>query len=172
MPDHNDKYEPTDGHYANHCAHLIDEESRNPLGDRRLLFSRLLLDWAAGNADNHLKNHSMLWNDSWSEKTLAPLYDITCTTIYPNVDREMGVSFGRSRHIDTVTRNDVLATARACGVGQKFANNELDELLETFIPALEGAIEHLCAQGFKQAANTGEAIKEGFIERRGYLKRN
>ncbi len=170
LPDHFDKYEPTDGHYANHCAWILDEESRNPFGDRRLLFSRLLFDWAIGNADNHLKNHSMLWSKDWSSREMSPLYDITCTTIYPELDREMGVSFGRSRRIDDVTHDDILATARSCGVGTKFANNELEELLETFPNALEKATETIGEEGFPQAEDLGKRIETSFKERRGLLR--
>lgn len=169
FPSFADKYEPTDGGYANHCARLINEESQNPFGDRRLLFSRLLFDWAIGNADNHLKNHSMLWSEDWQSREVAPLYDVTCTTIYPEVDREMGVSFGRSRRIDDVTRADVLATAQACGVGEEFACNELVNMLETFSVALRKATAAVCNQGFPRAEDVGRRIAESFQERRGLL---
>lgn len=161
-----DKYEPTDGNYANHCAWLIGEESSNPFGDRMMLFSRLLVDWALGNADNHLKNHSMLWSEDWSSRMLSPLYDLTCTTVYPEIDREMGVSFGGSRRIDCVVRADVLRTARACGVGEKRGGMELDSLLEDFPSALDCAISGIAAEGFPEAENIGEKIMEGFLARR------
>lgn len=169
LPDFTDKYEPTDGNYANHCAWVVNEGSGNPFGDRRLLFSRLLFDWAVGNADNHLKNHSMLWSEDWFSREMSPLYDVTCTTIYPEIDREMGVSFGRSRRIDDVTREDILATARSCGVGIGFANDELEELLEKFPGALQRAIEAVCEQGFPEAEDVGLRIAESFMQRRRLL---
>lgn len=169
LPDFFDKYEPSDGNYAHHCAWVINERSQNPVGDKRFLFSRLLFDWAIGNADNHLKNHSMLWREDWSAQELAPLYDITCTTIYTELDREMGVSFGRSRRIDDVTYEDVMTTARLCGVGERFATAELQNLLEEFPTVLERAVAAISAQGFSEAESIGERIKDSFIERRGVL---
>lgn len=171
LPEFFSKYEPTDGNYAHHCARVIGETSQNPSGDRRFFFSRLLFDWAIGNADNHLKNHSMLWNEDWSARELSPLYDLTCTTIYPELDKEMGVSFGRSRRIDTVTREDIVATARMCGVGGKFPMREFDNLLEEFPVALDNAISVICDLGFPQAEIVGEQIKESFIQRRDMLDR-
>lgn len=170
LPDYFDKYEPTDGNYANHCARVVNEGSRNPFGDRRLLFSRLLLDWAMGNADNHLKNHSMLWSEDWSSRELSPLYDLTCTTVYPELDREMGVSFGGSRRIDDVRAEDIVATARSCGVGARFARDELEELLEVFPSVLCMAAEAVAEEGFPRAADVGRQIEEGFLERRDALR--
>lgn len=166
MPLFSNKYEPTDGHYANRCARLISEECANPFGDKMMLFSRLLLDWAVGNADNHLKNHSILWSDDWSSKTLSPLYDITCTTVYPGLDKEMGVSFGGSRRVDEVTRTEIAATAKSCGVGEKHALAELDEIIERFPHALRLATDEICAQGFDVAEQIGAKISDSFYVRK------
>lgn len=166
LPEFFDKYEPTDGNYAHHCARVINARSQNPVGDKRFLFSRLLFDWAIGNVDNHLKNHSMLWNEDWSVQELSPLYDVTCTTIYTELAKEMGVSFGRSRRIDEVTREDIMSTAKLCGVGEKFAIIELQSLLEEFPAALEKAVAAIGEQGFTQAESIGERIEASFIERR------
>ena len=171
LPYLRDKYEPTDGNYANQCVALIQSESKNPFGDKQLFLSRLMFDWAIGNADNHLKNHSMLWSADWLSKEVSPLYDITCTVIYPGLDKEMGVSFGRSRRIDEVTRDDVLVTARSCGTSAKLAENELDELMETFPGALQGAVESVCGRGFSQAEELGRRIEMSFLDRREHMLR-
>ena len=165
-PGCNQKYEPTGGHYANRCAATIESTSSNPYGDRAMFFDRLLFDWAIGNADNHLKNHSMLWDQSWSHCTLSPLYDITCTTLYPGLDYEMGVSFGKSRRIDCVGTADVLATAKECGIGGSQASRMLAETLDSFPTALDTAIQEVCALGFDQADEIGQLIKASFLERR------
>ena len=93
------KYEPTEGNYLNKMAYLVARESSDAFGDRIALFDSVLLDWALGNCDNHLKNRSLLWSSDWMSKGLSPLYDITCTTFYPEMDREMGVSLCASRKI-------------------------------------------------------------------------
>ena len=170
LPYLRDKYEPTDGNYANHCASLINDESTNPFGDKQLFVLRLMFDWAVGNADNHLKNHSLLWSADWGKKELSPLYDVTCTTIYPGIYKEMGVSFGGSRRIDEVTRTEILSMARRCGANVKLVESELDELLETFPRALRSAVEGICNLGFFQAEELGRQIEAGFMERRAKIE--
>ena len=59
--------------------------------------------------NNHLKNWSLVWDESWKQVRLAPLYDVLCTTVYPSLVREMGVSFGGSRKIDDVTRGSAMS---------------------------------------------------------------
>lgn len=81
----------------------------------------------------------------------------------------MGVSFGRSRRIDNVTREDIMTIARLCGVGEKFAGAELQTLLEEFPTVLEKAVMSIVEQGFPQAESLGERIRDSFIERRGRL---
>ena len=112
----------------------------------------------------------MLWSEDWSSRELSPLYDLTCTTVYPELDREMGVSFGGSRRIDNVRMEDVVATARSCGVGARYARDELEELIEAFPAALRGAAVAVAEEGFPQAVDVGGRIEEGFLGRRDSLR--
>ena len=93
------------------------------------------------------------------EKSLAPLYDVTSTTVYPEVDREMGVSFGGSRRVDQVTRSEVAATAKACGVGEKRGLMELDETIEGSRCSPGLCRSHLRSRGFELAEEMGDRIK-------------
>ena len=163
------KYEPTLGNYVGKCGEVIAHESSNPFGDRVLEFSRILLDWAIGNCDNHLKNHSILWSSDWSSKALSPLYDITCTTIYPELDREMGVSLCASRKIDDVTLTDILSSAKSIGIPEKIAKGELEELLDTFLSALNVAENDIASQGFNEVSALAKHIESDFIKRRNKL---
>lgn len=159
------KYEPTDGHYISRISAHIARESSNPFGDRALLFSRLLFDWAVGNCDNHLKNHSLLWDEGWGSCELSPLYDVTCTTFYENLDREMGVSLCPSRRIDDVTLDDLLKSAGEAGVPKDVALGEIRGLGEKFLPALRSSCEELLADGFDAARMIAEHIRTGFEQR-------
>lgn len=80
------KYEPTRGNYLNRCGNVIARSSSNPFGDRADFLQRIYLDYFLGNCDNHLKNHSRLWSEDFAERSLAPVYDLTCTTVYPLLD--------------------------------------------------------------------------------------
>ncbi|MFR7670440.1 MAG: HipA domain-containing protein [Collinsella sp.] len=57
--------------------------STNQMEDRFLVGYNQLFDYAVGNCDNHLKNWSLVWDESWKQVRLAPLYDVLCTTVYP-----------------------------------------------------------------------------------------
>ena len=159
------KYEPTDENYVGRCASVINAQSSNPFGDRAMFFSSILFDWACGNCDNHLKNHSLLWSADWASKQLSPLYDITCTTIYPGLDREMGVSLCASRRIDDVVLEDILAVAKRAGVPEKLAKSELEELGDSFIDAVRLAERDILEQGFDAVTDIAEHIVCDFERR-------
>lgn len=153
------KYEPTDGHYASLIANSIEGVSANPFGDRVFLFRRLLFDWLIGNCDNHLKNHSFVWSADWAQRELAPLYDVTCTTFYPSLDREMGVSLCESRRIDDVTASDVGELAKAIGVPRKIASMEAAELQAGFSAALDSAECAIADEGFPIVCDIASHIR-------------
>lgn len=81
-------------------------------------------------------------------------------------------SLGRAFHadIDDVRMEDVVATARSCGVGARYARDELEELIEAFPAALRGAAVAVAEEGFPQAADVGGRIEEGFLGRRDSLR--
>lgn len=154
------KYEPTDGHYPSLVADAIQKISSNPFGDRVFFFGRLLFDWLIGNCDNHLKNHSFVWSSDWSKRELSPLYDITCTTFYPQFDKEMGISLCESRRIDDVTIEDLGNVAHAVGVPDKIASREANELAQGFRTALQEAEKGIVAEGFPVVSEIASHIRE------------
>ena len=157
MPDM--KYEPTGGNYVNRCGSIIARASSNPFGDRAFFLQALYFDYLIGNCDNHLKNHAVCWNESWDACELSPLYDITCTTIYPNIDREMGVSLCASRRIDEVAPEDIARTSQAIGVPRKLGIDLYRELYATFPKALDSAANRLAHAGFEHVEHLIEHIK-------------
>lgn len=153
------KYEPTEGNYLNKMAYLVARESSDAFGDRIALFDSVLLDWALGNCDNHLKNRSLLWSSDWMSKGLSPLYDITCTTFYPEMDREMGVSLCASRKIHEISRGDIWTSAKSAGVPRRIAEELLEELADDFEPALSDAEKAIGDQGYIQVEEIADHIR-------------
>lgn len=152
------KYEPTDGCYPRLAASILQRTSSNPFGDRMMLFQTLVLDYLLGNCDNHLKNRSILWNESWGSRMLSPLYDLTCTTIYPQLDRQMGMALCDSRRIDDIRGEDVLQTASQIGVPEKLARSMYGGLAAEFGDAVEAAAAWLEGQGVSEAAAVADAL--------------
>lgn len=76
---------------------------------RRLVFSVLI-----GNGDMHLKNWSLIYPD---ERTpaLSPAYDFVSTTPYLPEDK-LGLSFGRSRSLSSITRDQIRRFADSAGL--------------------------------------------------------
>ena len=146
------KYEPTGGHYASRVAGVLQERSFMPSADRLAAFERLCFDYAIGNCDNHLKNRALLYDKQWGSARLAPVYDVMCTTVYPSIYREMGVSFGNeSRRIDDVSSRDVLQTAHVMGAFPTAVREIIANLVDELEHALGEEGVALEAQGFKEA---------------------
>lgn len=154
------KYEPTDGHYANSCSRLLSRASNNPFGDRVLFFESVLFDYLIGNCDNHLKNKSFLWDSHWQGREFSPLYDISCTTVYPELDREMGIGLSAARVIDSVTIASISETAKSAGLPEDMAINMLRNLQRKLPDALSEAIREIGQETSSDVAEMGNRILE------------
>lgn len=154
------KYEPTDGHYLALASRIIARASADAFGDKAMFFNRILLDYLLGNCDNHLKNHSLAWDANWTRQELAPLYDITCTTMYPTLDRSMGVSLCPIRRIDAVTGRDVREAAEQMGLAAAFGWEQYRALRDEFRSALPVVAREIAAQGFPEVEHVARFIAD------------
>ena len=84
---------------------------------------------------------------------LSPLYDITCTTVYPQIYLEMGVSLTSSRRICDVSEQDIERAGKAAGIPRTLARNFYQELLRNIVPALDAAEEAVASAGFATEAH-------------------
>lgn len=110
-------------------------------------------------------------NEAICMRTAAALgFDAAPCRLIPVAGQEPLLAVERFDRIDDVRMEDVVATARSCGVGAQFARDELEELMETFPEALRKAIEVVAEEGFPQAVDVGGRIEEGFLGRRDALR--
>lgn len=159
------KYEPTDASYLALMSSIARRSCSNSFGEAALLFEYTAFNYLVGNCDNHLKNHAILYSPDWAEREIAPLYDIVSTVEYPEIYREMGVSFGGSRRIDDVTRGMVAETARRCGIPERLAFDSLEETFGALVSAVELEATELAKEGYPRAEALGASIAEGAKER-------
>lgn len=74
----------------------------------------LILNYLTGNCDGHAKNFSILHQPRGA--TLAPLYDILSTAVYPGLDRDLGMAFGNSWSLEQINAADLPVAATDCGM--------------------------------------------------------
>lgn len=117
-------------------ADAISRESSERYGDRSYVFDMLAFDHLVGNCDNHLKNLSLTWSPDWARKAVSPPYDITCTTVYADLSRDMGMGIGRHRAIDEVEPTDFPLMAEQLGVGWRQARDSLAQIAEAVAPSM------------------------------------
>lgn len=163
------KYTPSDELVANYntsVADAISRESTERYGDRSYVFEVQVFNYLIGNCDNHLKNLSMTWQPDWSGKSVSPIYDITCTTIYEDLSRDMGLGIGRHRAIDEIDTADFNAFARQLGIGNPQARWSIAELAHAFEPALMSAARDLEEEyGVAAVALAEKMLEEGRARR-------
>ena len=159
------KYEPTEGNYLRRIATAASRYCDNAFGESQLLMEYTLFDYLIGNCDNHLKNYALLYGQNWLAKEASPLYDVVCTTIYPNLLTEMGVSLSPSRSIYGLTRSTLQETLASAGLPVRLGMKSFDSLCEDLPGAIEESRDHHCALDYPEAKRIGDLLLDGMLKR-------
>ncbi|MDO4798171.1 MAG: HipA domain-containing protein [Coriobacteriales bacterium] len=157
------KYTPSDeliDGYTTSVAAAISEESSERYGDRSYVFDIQVFDYLVGNCDNHLKNLSLTWSPDWQGKTVSPIYDVTCTTVYRDLSRDMGMGIGLHRAIDDVEPADFPLMARQLGVSWRQARESISAMADAVVPALMESAHQLEVE----CGVAAESVAEGLAQ--------
>ncbi len=95
------KYEQEGGPTLVQAVGLVRTSVAEPLRDVPRLLEWQTFNAAAGNADGHGKNLSILYDDAGAR--LAPFYDLVSTREYSSLDRLLAMSIGGRRNADELT---------------------------------------------------------------------
>ena len=115
-----------------------------------------------GNADLHGKNLSLLHRDDGTV-TLAPIYDVMCTTYYDGqqgwrqIDTELGLFIADKTDILTVTVDDLVAEAQTWGLQPAAVRNTVSALAAQVADAIDDTVDKL---GFDVPAELVERVRE------------
>uniref|UniRef100_UPI003AB5D442 HipA domain-containing protein n=1 Tax=Parafannyhessea umbonata TaxID=604330 RepID=UPI003AB5D442 len=153
------KYEAaTDDRYANMMVSLIAKASVNPFGERLQLLDYLTVNYLLGNCDGHLKNYSLV--ESLSDQTahLSPMYDVCSTTVYPELDRRMGISISPHGLIDTVTQSSTHELVRWVGLPDAIAIPQIRNAVMGVLPAIEASRDKITHMGFPRVSKVADKI--------------
>ncbi|EQD39455.1 HipA domain-containing protein, partial [mine drainage metagenome] len=61
------------------------------------LFERVVFSCWMRDGDAHLKNFGMLYEHPSAARRLAPIYDVVCTDVYPELDGKLALKFNKSK---------------------------------------------------------------------------
>ena len=87
---------------------------------------RLIFNFLAGNGDAHGKNFSVLYKDGVA--TLAPMYDVMSTTVYPEVGRRMAMKIDDEYAFKWITMGKFVRMAEKIGVSEQMMRREIAKI--------------------------------------------
>lgn len=109
------KYQQEGGAGLRQCFELVRAVSAAPAVDVLRLFDAVVFNFLIGNGDAHGKNFSLLHADGRTR--LAPLYDLVCTQVYPDLDTRLAMKIGHERDPERVSREDWRRCIAEAGLG-------------------------------------------------------
>lgn len=108
-----EKYEGSYEMIAKAVETFAGEDSVHQL---RKLFERVMLSCWLRDGDAHLKNFGMLYAHPAAARKLAPIYDVVCTDIYPELDGLMALKLSKSKTFPT--NKEIVAYGNRLGLSE------------------------------------------------------
>ena len=98
------------------------------------LFERVALSCKLRDGDAHLKNFGMVYDHPLAARKLAPVYDVVCTDIYPELDGKLALKLNKSKTFP------IRANLLAYGVRLGLSYSEAEKVLKR----LDDAFDQVC----------------------------
>ncbi|MDR1183971.1 MAG: HipA domain-containing protein, partial [Coriobacteriales bacterium] len=118
-----------------------------PLANMRSLLRLVLFNYLAGNCDAHAKNFSLLRRYDDGLLSVAPAYDLVCTTFYGDrLLRSMAMRIGRHSHIDRIDQEDFRLFADESGISSKVIADELYALHDSITENIGVVMEDVASE--------------------------
>lgn len=142
------KYQNEGGPSIKQCFDLIREVSSAPVIDLQRLLDAVIFNFLVGNHDAHGKNFSFLreHHTTGSAGTLlgadsvvrlAPLYDIVCTSYYPELSKKMAMKIGGEYKSDNIMPRHFEKLAEETGLAKPLVRKRVPELADAVVKGLE-----------------------------------
>jgi serine/threonine-protein kinase HipA len=103
------------------------------------LFARVALSCKLRDGDAHLKNFGLLYGHPAGPRRLAPVYDVVCTDIYPELDGKLALKLNQGKLFPD--DRELLAFGQRLGLAAEDAQavlTRLDMAIETVLARLAG----------------------------------
>jgi serine/threonine-protein kinase HipA len=154
---HSQKYEGEGGPSFAQCYEVISKYSHEPLLDSEALLKWLLFNVIAGNADGHAKNISLLISPHAGVR-LSPFYDLVCTRVYRDLERNLAMSIGGESHPDLIKKDNWRILAEQINVKTKYLFELVDRMTEQIPDGLKMALNQFESRFGKHPSLQGVVI--------------
>ena len=126
------KYEEDGGPTIPQCLDVL-RRMRMPAPGQLAFLDAVAFNYLIGNADAHAKNHSVVYRGG--APVFAPLYDLVCTAVYPELSRESAMRIGGDAAFERISRDSFARMGEACRISPRLALDRLDALAAKILPA-------------------------------------
>jgi serine/threonine-protein kinase HipA len=135
------KYEVEGGPGIEKSLALVDRASCRPAADKLLFLRLIIFQYLVGNADAHGKNYALLYRSK--TPTLAPLYDVLCTAVYPRLTKKLAMAIGGRSIPDTIQWQHWQSLVAKTSAAQRLLVTTLKELAERIGDEAAGLLQEL-----------------------------
>jgi serine/threonine-protein kinase HipA len=135
VPSHR-KYASEGGPNFPDCFALLRRAATRPPRDILRLLDAAIFNLIIGNADAHAKNFSLLHRDG--AITLAPLYDLLSTTLYPELSPNLAMKIGGKAILNDIEPRHWDRFAADARLGAPFVRTRIKQLCGGVLTATEG----------------------------------
>ncbi len=137
IPSHR-KYASEGGPNFADCFALLRRAATRPPRDILRLLDAAIFNLIIGNADAHAKNFSLLHKDGGI--TLAPLYDLLSTVMYPELSPMLAMKIGGKAVLDEIERRHWDRFASDAQLGAPFVRTRGAQLADAIVSAIDGGL--------------------------------
>jgi serine/threonine-protein kinase HipA len=141
IPSHR-KYASEGGPIFPDCFALLRRAATRPAREILKLLDAAIFNLIIGNADAHAKNFSLLHSagNGRGVITLAPLYDLLSTILYPNLHVKLAMKIGGMAVLEDIDPRHWERFAADAGLGTPFVRARIGQLSNAVIAAIDGEV--------------------------------
>jgi serine/threonine-protein kinase HipA len=140
------KYAAEGGPVFRDCFDLIRRACAAPAPAMLRLADAAIFNVLVGNADAHGKNYRLLYAAAGID--LAPLYDLMCTSAYPELHAGFAMKIGKRSKLEEFTPDTWEDFAREVGLGAPYVRRRAQALTASVLEEAPRVAEELAACGF------------------------
>jgi serine/threonine-protein kinase HipA len=139
VPSHR-KYASEGGPIFPDCFALLRRAATRPAREILKLLDAAIFNLIIGNADAHAKNFSLLHRagNGGGAITLAPLYDLLSTIIYPNLHVKLAMKIGGKAVLEEIEPRHWERFAADAQLGAPFVRARIKQLCNAVVAAVDG----------------------------------